>query len=557
MENRNPLRVYCKNCGAPAGFNILQQTYRCPSCGEITGIQEAQKSVYEWRELQKKNTEARFDGQQLEEHDCPSCGARLIFNPGEVSETCDFCGSRLVRRELTDPGQMPELIIPFFITPEEARKRLLDWGHSHEDTPEGRSVVSSMNRFHGCYMPYQIVRGPVRGMVTREGNNRKYQCAGYLKGTAVSTSSQLDNLVLNEMEPFDWSAARPFGYGYIAGQNVKLSDISDAQTDTRIREEIAGDFLPEVEKVMQSTGVKVETETGDMYAVSALLPVYFIKSGKLTAVMNGQTGRIAVSKERKKETTPWIWEPLLYTIIATLAAGIFFRFELVPLFLSGFVLASLFFAIMGEGRNSLVRRITLRTQAAKARRENGELKIDEEKDILKNPYDNTPVFYEKNREGTLIPVKIRFYTPGRWLSILKNTFLMVFLPGILAAFIRWVEMNPGEVFGDGYHPQNGAAWYVLTGLLAILYLAKGVRRDVYDHPILYEIRQDGRTRRMGRRADRKIGILSMFGIGKREKDGKKLTLFGMLRSMGGMGIFLAAVVLIILFGSTAAILVSS
>ena len=302
MENRSPLRIYCRNCGAPAGFDILHQTYRCPSCGEITGIQEAKKSVYEWRELQKKNTEARFDGQNLEEHDCPSCGARLVFKPGEASETCDFCGSRLISRELTDPGQLPELIIPFFITPEEARKRLLDWGHTHENTPEGRSVVSNMNRFHGCYLPYQIVRGPVRGTVTREGNSRKYQCAGYLKGTTVHTSSQLDNLVLNEMEPFDWSAARPFEYGYIAGQNVKLSDISDAQTDDRIREEPAGDFLPEVERVMQSSGVKVETETGDMYAVSALLPVYFIKSGKLTAVMNGQTGRIAVSKDRKKET---------------------------------------------------------------------------------------------------------------------------------------------------------------------------------------------------------------------------------------------------------------
>ena len=124
---------------------------------------------------------------------------------------------------------------------------------------------------------------------------------------------------------------------------------------------------------------------------------------------------------------------------------------------------------------------------------------------------------------------------------------MVFLPGILAAFIRWIDMNPGEAFRDGYHPQNGAAWYVLTGFIALMYLAKGVRRDVYDHPILYEIQKDGRTRRMGRRADRKIGILSMFNIGKRESDGKKLTLFGMIRSLGGMGIFLAVMVLIILF----------
>ena len=85
-----PLRIYCKNCGAPAGFDIINQTYRCP-----------------------------------------------------------FCGSKLIGRDFSCPEQMPELIIPFFITPEEARQRLLDWGHKNQKTPEGRSVVSSMNKLHG------------------------------------------------------------------------------------------------------------------------------------------------------------------------------------------------------------------------------------------------------------------------------------------------------------------------------------------------------------------------------------------------------------------------
>ena len=119
--------------------------------------------------------------------------------------------------------------------------------------------------------------------------------------TAVNTSGQLDNQVLDEIEPFDWSKARPFEYGYVAGHHVKLSDISGAETDRRIREEAAEDFLPEVERVMQSSGVSVLTETGNMNAIPALLPVYFIKSGKLTAVMNGQTGQIAVTKEREKK----------------------------------------------------------------------------------------------------------------------------------------------------------------------------------------------------------------------------------------------------------------
>lgn len=290
MENRNPLRVYCKNCGAPAGFDIVRQTYACASCGALTGIQETKEAVFRWRTLQKQSHAVNPAGLTLEEYSCPACGAQIVFERGEASETCDFCGSKLIRKELTEAERMPELIIPFFITPEEARKRMLGWAHEHEDTPEGRSIVSSMGRFQGYYLPYYLIRGPVYGMVTRDGNNRTYRCAGYLEGTVVNLSQQMDNLTLDGITPFDWSTVHPFEYGYIAGHHVKLSDISDTETDRRIREKTAEDFLSEVEKVMQSSGVCVQVETGNISVASALLPVYFIKSGKLTVVMNGQTG---------------------------------------------------------------------------------------------------------------------------------------------------------------------------------------------------------------------------------------------------------------------------
>ena len=128
IQSGSPLELSCKNCGAPVGFDIVRQTYRCSHCGELTGIQKVQRDDLHWKMLQKENTRADFPGNRLEECDCPSCGAKIIFQEGEASETCDFCGSRLVRKELTEEGEMPELIIPFFITFEEARRRMLDWG---------------------------------------------------------------------------------------------------------------------------------------------------------------------------------------------------------------------------------------------------------------------------------------------------------------------------------------------------------------------------------------------------------------------------------------------
>ena len=534
--NHDPLRIYCKYCGSPTGFDILRQTYRCPHCNRESDLMTVQQDALRWRELKKRNREELSENSRTQSCTCPSCGAHVLFPEGDVSEVCDFCGSKLIRSGLLQNGQMPEIIIPFFITPEEARRRMLDWGHRHQDTPEGRSIVSNMGKFRGYYLPYQLVRGPVYGTVKRDGNKRLYHCAGYLEKTAVNISGQLDNLLLNEIEPYDWSAMRPFTYEYLAGQKAKLSDLSDAQTDVRIREEAAADFLPEVEKTLQSSGVKVEVETGSMNVVPVLLPVYFIKSGKLTAVMNGQTGRIAVTKEREKRSNPWVIEALLYTFVITLIMGSFFHFAIYPMLLTGFVFACIFLAALGEGRHSLIRRITHRTEAAMTRREEGELKIDESRDILKNPYDNTPVFYERDPGGRAFPVQIRFLSLGRWFQILTRICLTVFLPRILAAILRLGMMGPGETFSEGFRPIYGAAWYVLTGFAAVFYLVKDVRKDIYDHPILYEVLPGGKKRRIGKRSDRKVGISSM------------------LRSLGNIGILLAVVLFALLAGSVAAII---
>ena len=219
-----PLRVYCRNCNTPAGFDILKQTYRCPGCGELTGIAEAGQAARNWRRLNRQNTRERREGTEYRECSCPSCGARVVFPEGDASRKCPYCDSALIRPELLDAARLPEIMIPFFITPKEARERMQAWAEKHAKAPEGQAVLAALDHLTGCYAPYQLVRGPVEGTVFRDGGTRAYHCSGYLEGIAISVSAKLDNLVMNGMEPFDWSQARPFEYGLISGQPVQLMD---------------------------------------------------------------------------------------------------------------------------------------------------------------------------------------------------------------------------------------------------------------------------------------------------------------------------------------------
>ncbi len=552
MDN-NPLRIYCKNCGAPAGFDIIHQTYRCPHCSQTSGIEEIKDGVLKWRKLSGQNKQERFGGRVIEECSCPTCGARMIFGEGEASETCDFCGTKLVRKELSSAEQLPDLIIPYFLTPQEAKNRLLAWAHKHSLTKEGRGILATIDRVQSYYLPYQLVRGPVEATAERDDTRRKFNCRGYLEGAAVNTSKQLDNLVLNEIEPFDWSKAEKFEYAFIAGHKVKLCDISDAEVHDRVIKETEADFERPVQKVLQTPDALVKIDGSDLASVTVLLPVYFIKFGALTAAVNGQTGRVAVTKDRYKRSYPWAIEPAIYTILATAILSYFYSFALEAVCLFGAVFACIFFCAMCDGHMTLMRRIVRRSKESRASRQSGELVIEEGNKILKNPFDNTPVFVEPDKDGQYVPVKIKFYSLYRFVSMAVKMFVLIFLPAFIAAPIHLAQIaNTGEKFWDNFNVGYGAAWYIIAVFICILYWIRGMRRDIYEHPIIYKIKENGHKKLMGTRASRKCGILYMFGIGEPDKNGKIETLWDMFKEMPGFVLGALAIIGVFIFGCVAA-----
>ena len=181
--------------------------------------------------------------------------------------------------------------------------------------------------------------------------------------------------------------------------------------------------------------------------------------------------------------------------------------------------------------------------------------IEEGRNVLKNPFDNTPVFVEKDRNGEDVSVRVRFYPFRRVIAIIWSAFSTLFLPAIIAGAIRLLELcGDGGRFFDGFDPVDGAAWYTLAAFLVFLYLLKGVRRDVYDRPYIYEILPDGRKKLIGRRRDRKVSVAGMFGMGETDERGRPITLFWYITHAGGLGWFLGGTMLFLLVGSVAAIL---
>ncbi|MBQ8089843.1 MAG: hypothetical protein IJ233_03810, partial [Pyramidobacter sp.] len=432
----SPLGLTCKNCGAPAEFDIVRQTYRCPSCGSERSIEDFPAEVRLWTQ---KNRRAR-SGSAAEfpkvELSCPKCAARIVMERSEGSAKCPFCGTSLIRRDFVEQADFPELIIPFFLTLDEAKARLREWAAQNSRKKEAKDVMWALDRLEGFYLPYQLVKGPVSARVTRDSSSRAYECGGCMNGLAVNVSSQMDNAVLDAAEPFDWSGLRGFEYGFAAGQKIKLADMKAAAADLRAAKEVEETFAPAVMRAMQTTGVNVRVSLHDAVSVPALLPMYVLRRGNVAAAVNGQTGRVAVSRAKAKKTYPWLIEPTLLTLAVALAFWLGFRSPELA-FYGGAVFGLIFFTVFSEGRGARVRSVIFRGRTSDMARA-GTLVSGAKKEQLVSG----PVFFEEI-DGVKKPVRLHFYTPMRVILALLGTFAVVFLPALAAWIVTAVRVAFG------------------------------------------------------------------------------------------------------------------
>ncbi|MCR5793881.1 MAG: hypothetical protein K6G61_00865 [Solobacterium sp.] len=485
IQEYNPIRLTCPSCGAPVRYEIRSGTYRCANCGTKTPPVETYKRIESWRKLRQSQLRSDADLQKAVFWECPGCGARVIARKGEATGSCSFCGGTLVRRDYTEKDTFPEMIIPFAVTEEEAKDKMKAFILRKLHGKKKREALKHLDEMEGYYLPYQFVRGPITCKVDRDVSQRVYTVAGYVNELAVNTSRQLTNEVLDACEPFEWEDTVPFSFGYIAGHRVKMQDISDKDVSQRVYREVEDDFLPEVKKVMRSKSVDVTASVSDLEQLPVLLPMYFVKSGDLLASCNGQTGACALTFHRTVDRGRWWWlEPLLTAVILGLVS-----FLLLP----SYELTFYVFAAAG---------LVAWTAFDNIRTSHMEMIIY--RDRREDPKDTVPVFREMI-DGKEENVDIRFYTPGRLIGILLRAVLFNVLPVLLAVFFLWASGRPLSELQPGYI----SLWLVLSVPFTFIFWIAYMRRDIFDNPLIFLIREDGSLKRI-RRKKAGLGVLSFL-----------------------------------------------
>ena len=501
MSSKNFSDVFCPSCGSAAHFDIIHQNYKCSYCDGRVEIRDAIKEKQGFRELHQKKIKEDAKKYKLLSGYCSGCGATVVFEENEPMATCAFCGKALVRKEYTSDKELPELLIPFRITEDEAKKIAKEWCEANKNKEEAKHFSERISNIKGFYLPYELIRGCVRcSNVGRKDAYARFDCRGDVAQEFINRSKQLDNLLLDAMEPFELDDLKEFDFAYLAGQRVKVSDIDNYELEKRICDELEENYKKELKKTFKTDALDISVATESMLRMPVLLPVYYICDGNFMAVINGQTGKVSVRAEKDSYYyfLPWWLKAILSNIIicsiiylVMVICGAKKDVALTALGCLAVIIGIVTLCLFEQDSKKKAfkelagRKIFSSKNYPYRRKETGELFKDQTE--LKREM-NAPVFFQ-NYLGEEKPVEYDFASIKRLFPMYLTGFVVLFLPVICALLINGFDFQKLTLGGS-------AVWFCIFVPTVPIYLLKYAYVTLYNSPWIYIINEDGSKKRL-------------------------------------------------------------
>ncbi len=337
LQAHAPRGIPCEACGTPV--EVLDKF--CPACGLAnphyempqTPAEAPRKDRPAATSVSRPPIEAEvIDAALATRVDCHNCGAHVQVPPGQRSVTCPFCDSNYVVevKELYEGKQLPEFVIGFAITQEQALEHFRSWlGQNGWFQPGDLVTKSVTDKLKGIYLPFwsftMLAESEYRAQIgeywyrtetyyvtvngKRERRTRQvretewYPLSGrhhkYYWGFLVTGSKGLPQFEAQRIMPFQLPALKRYDPAYLAGW---MSEVYSVERDEAL--EIGKrEFYNQEQRNVASHlpgdthgGLEVRTSFSQINSDLCLLPVYILSynyNGKLYRfLLNGQTGRM-------------------------------------------------------------------------------------------------------------------------------------------------------------------------------------------------------------------------------------------------------------------------
>lgn len=317
----------CINCGGPLQYDPAKLKFACEYCrsdfteaelkahfGELDD--ELKKDAVDEPESPKEENADEFSENTVI-YSCQNCGAEIMAEKTTAATFCIYCHSPVVLTNRLTGKFKPDLVIPFKISEEDAKKKFFDMCGKKLFLPKTFLKNAQLDMIKGVYYPYWMVDSVKDGYVRAtaksverwtEGDTRyiktsvyKVKRAGVIdfKNYPHSALAKEDHNMMKYVNPYDDNEMKQFTMAYLSGF---LAEKRDSERDA---------VQSAVDKELQVYAKKIFGETMsqyDSYEINdinlntlneswkyALMPVWmmtFNYNGRnFIYAMNGQTGK--------------------------------------------------------------------------------------------------------------------------------------------------------------------------------------------------------------------------------------------------------------------------
>ena len=342
----------CPSCTGPLHYDGTIGKLRCDYCGSTFTVQEiealyadkveqAQQAAAQAAQSAEAETAWDYDAagsewgsesSGMKAYNCPSCGAELICDATTAATSCPYCGNPTVVPAQFQGFLKPDYIIPFTLDKKAAVAALKEYYRGKKLLPRAFDDQNHIEEIKGVYVPFWLFNGKadvdIQFAATRvrshisgdkeitETDHFAVRRAGSVSFSRipVDASSKMPDAHMDAIEPFDYSALKPFSMAYMPGFLADVYDVEARDCEARADERAANTAEEIIANTVAGysscvpTGKNIRLRRGEVNY--ALLPVWLLSTRwngrNFLFAMNGQTGKLIgdlpVSAERY-----WSW----------------------------------------------------------------------------------------------------------------------------------------------------------------------------------------------------------------------------------------------------------
>lgn len=204
----------CKNCGGNTVFDPESGRMKCPHCDSFDSHQE-------------------IDDIGLV--NCRNCGAEIQLKDFTSATKCEHCGTYFISDERISGDKKPSLLIPFKIDKKKATEILKEKLGDRIFVPSSFLSTRTLEDLQGYYVPFWLYDMYTRANYSAIGvkvrkwtsgdteytETSKYRVVRNMeinyKKIPVDASIEMDDKIMDEVEPYDYSALEGFDPKFLSG----------------------------------------------------------------------------------------------------------------------------------------------------------------------------------------------------------------------------------------------------------------------------------------------------------------------------------------------------